>query len=191
MSEEQSLSNPQKTQDDLIKAHIQPEASDKKRKRSSRQRKNRINRLFTQLDSEIIDPNADALPANGQDQSFLPPPADPIEPPIQPSTGPVDIETHPKPIAKGQEPSDSPFQNRSTDSSFPGDTQDIQGDPISKKKNGNGRAFSPRWSKNLGYQTNIFVVDDICEESLYSHLGKIYIIAITNKNDLRWRFHRQ
>ncbi|WP_163325621.1 GNAT family N-acetyltransferase [Draconibacterium mangrovi] len=43
--------------------------------------------------------------------------------------------------------------------------------------------------KNLGYETKIYMVDDICKESMYSHLGKIYIIAITNKNDLRWRFH--
>ena len=40
--------------------------------------------------------------------------------------------------------------------------------------------------EKLGYCTKIVETKDICKDSLYNNLGNIYLIAITNKEDIKW-----
>lgn len=40
--------------------------------------------------------------------------------------------------------------------------------------------------KKLGYCTRIIETKDLCKDSIYNKLGKIYLIAIINKEDLKW-----
>lgn len=45
--------------------------------------------------------------------------------------------------------------------------------------------------KKLGYCTKIIVTKDLCKDSIYSDLGDIYLIAITNKEDIKWIKHKK
>ena len=165
MSENQSLSKPSKPPDQGAVNIPGSQAPKSRRKASTSRRNRRINRLFTELDQEIID--LDAAPAPSEDGENTPIEDPSIEEELQSSA--LRQPDNGRPLSEAISPAEGAIEHPIVaDSPDLDDVEPPRPDPGSRvslpdlvrypdadNTRDQSRPFKPAWSKELGYQASL------------------------------------